>query len=921
MAARLPADLTAPDALKDALLAMLRDAGDAPDPEAVRANALEVIREAYDHARGLIRAQFLESGDSKKALRQATALIDRLISVLFDFAGDHLFRIKGQHVTYHMAVVAVGGYGREELFPYSDVDVLFLHDGEEWNEVRQVAEFILYILWDLGVQVGQTVSSIDELLQLTESDYTVRTNLLDARFVCGNHELQYRFREQFRADVATEPSVPAFVEAKLTERDARHKRCGDSRYVLEPNVKEGKGGLRDIHMLYWLGRYVYRIRSTRDLVKRGILRPEEHRAYIRCLRFLSKIRIHLHLEAERAEERLTFDMQRVLAERMGYRDRGSVLGVERFMKAYFLTAKTVGSLTHVFCAVLEEEHKSRRLNPFPALFYNSLRMGGFVLEAGRLAAPHDEFFYEKPSRMVKIFTTAQEHGLNIHPRTLRLITRQLKLVDASLRADHEANDAFMQILTSTKQPEVTLRRMNDAGVLGRFIPDFGRVMGQMQYDMYHVYTVDEHTIFAIGILAQIARGERREEFPLTSELIHRVPSPRVLALSVLCHDIAKGREGDHSILGEKVALRLAKRFGFDQAEAELTAWLVRYHLLFSHTAFKRDIAEEKTVADFVAKVQSPERLRLLLLLTVVDIRAVGPKVWNSWKGALLRELFYRAEMHMGAADPSVKRYGEKMLEDFRDAMPDWDAQARAAYLALGNAHFFSALTAQTHGRVARLVRQLEADDAQALALDVEVDEPHAITEVLLVTRDDRGLFALVTGALTAIGANIVNAKVFTLKNGLAVEQYMVQGTQGKAYDRHDKWDNFTQMIADHREAGTLPDIPMPARRKSRYDVFTVPPRINIDNTVSAQHTVIEVNGRDRPGFLHRITHALAELGLSIATAHITSYGERAVDVFYVKDVFGMKVISESKLRQIHDRLHAALTHDMMESQPKMRASR
>ncbi|MGB1540039.1 MAG: [protein-PII] uridylyltransferase, partial [Rickettsiales bacterium] len=489
------------------------------------------------------------------------------------------------------------GYDRKELFPHSDVDLLFLHAEEEWDEASKIAEFILYMLWDLGIQVGQAVRTVDEALELAGQDATVSTNLLDARVVCGNRKLFQRFSSRFWEEVAHEGTILSYVEAKLDERNLRHTRCGDSRYVLEPNIKDGKGGLRDLHTLYWLARYVYRVRRIRELVERGVLSQEEYRAYKRAQKFLGLVRTHLHLESGRAEERLTFDMQRVLAEKLGYHDRGNMLAVERFMKAYFLTAKSVGNLTRVFCSVLEDERKHKRRVPFSGLFTGRHKLQGFVLEGGRVAVPDSDFFDEHPPRLISLFAVAQEHDLDIHPQTLRLVSRKLGLIDKAFRNNPEANALFVDILTSPKQPDVALRRMNEAGVLGRFIRDFGRIVGQMQFDTYHVYTVDEHTIFAIGILSQIASGKHRDTFPLASRLIEQIASKRALYLAVFCHDISKGQGGDHSTLGERVARKLAKRFGFDPEEVETAAWLVRLHLLFSHTAFKRDIAEDKTIAD------------------------------------------------------------------------------------------------------------------------------------------------------------------------------------------------------------------------------------------------------------------------------------------------------------------------------------
>lgn len=877
-------------------------------PEAIRAQTLALMREAYDEARAVIRADFMRDGDAKRATHEATAMVDLLIATLFQFAGNYLYRKKKTDLKQRLSIIAVGGYGRGELFPYSDIDVLFLHDTEDWEQASKIAEFILYILWDLGMQVGQSVRTVQETIDWAGSDMTVLTNLLDKRLICGNAELLATLSTRYWNEVATEKNALAFVEAKLGERNERHQRAGDSRYVLEPKLKEGKGGLRDLQTLHWIARYVYRIEKPKDLVRRGVLDAAEYRAYMRALDFLGTVRVHMHLLAERPEERLTFDMQRAVAERMGYRDRGDTKAVERFMKAWFLTAKTVGDLTRVVCAVLEDERKHKR-RLFPGLMFNPWKLGGFITINGRIAAPHDEFFAEHPPRLIELFAQAQKHDLDIHPRSLRLVTRSLSLIGKALRADPEANALFLQILTSPQQPEIALRRMNEAGVLGKFIPDFGRVVGQMQFDMYHIYTVDEHSIFAVGLLGQIRAGERRGDFPLASQLMHRIEDLRVLYLAVFCHDIAKGRGGDHSVLGERVARKLALRLGFSEEEAETCAWLVRYHLLFSHTAFKRDVTEEKTITDFVARVQSPERLRLLLILTVVDIRAVGPQVWNSWKGALLRELYFRAEQRMGAGETgeTAALHDDRLVPAFAEGLPGWSFEERSAYLALGNEQYLKGFDIPTHIRVAQLLKRAAKAAPPHFALHVTPDAALSITEVLLTAADRKGLFALMAGALTSVGANIVNAKIFTLKNGMAVEQFFVQDFHGNAFEDPARIRELERTLRRVLAAEEFEPPPAPpARFGAQHHAFAIHPRVIIENNVSSHHTVIETNGRDRPGFLHTVTRALAELELGISTAHVSSYGERAVDVFYVKDKFGMKITSEAKLRQVRERLMEAL---------------
>ena len=656
--------------LAEALAALAADS--TPERPAIVA----LLRDALGRGRGEIQRRFEATGKAAACVAEQSFLVDQLIRTLFDFVTAHIYPMANPTEGEKLAIVAVGGYGRGEMAPYSDVDLLFLLPYKQTPHTEQVVEYLLYLLWDLRLKVGHATRSIAECLRYAKTDLTIRTALLEARYIWGDQPLFTELKTRFDSEIVKGSAVE-FVEQKLAERDERHKKVGDSRYQLEPNVKEGKGGLRDLHTLYWLAKYIYRIDDVAKLVELKVLSAEESQRFARAQEFLWTVRCHLHFIAGRAEERLTFPLQTEIGERMGYRDRTGSRGVERFMKHYFLVAKDVGDLTRIFCAVLEVDQKGRRR------FGSWLRWGGrrsilngFMLDGGRLTIPSEDFFKKDPAALLRLFHVAQEHDLDIHPRALRSASRSLRLIDAELRDNPEANRLFLEILTSKKDPETALRRMNEAGVFGRFIPDFGRVVAQMQYDMYHVYTVDEHTLFAIGILHKIEQGQLKDELPLATAIAPTIVSRRALYLATLLHDIAKGRGGDHSQLGEKIALKLGPRLGLSAEETETVAWLVRWHLLMSSAAFKLDISDPQTIHNFVDRVQSPERLKLLLVLTAADIRAVGPKVWNGWKAALLRELYHSAldvisggltvegrDSRIAAAQAAARA----LLSDFSDA--------------------------------------------------------------------------------------------------------------------------------------------------------------------------------------------------------------------------------------------------------------
>ena len=905
-----PASPAAVDPLTAELAALVDVAGS--DSSAMRPALLAAVRSSLNTGREEIRHRFVDMGGSgADCVRDYAKLIDRIVAALAEVAASHIYPSPNPTVAERFAVVANGGYGRGEMAPCSDVDLLFLLPYRRTGRVEQIVETVLYALWDLGLKVGQAVRSVDECIRGAKADMTIRTTLLESRLVWGEQSLFDTLRRRYRKDVVRGGGLD-FVEAKLAERDERHKRLGDSRFVLEPNVKDGKGGLRDLHTLFWIGKYLYQVETVDELVVRGMLTRQEAQRFAKASRHLTTLRCHLHYLTGRTEERLTFDLQREIAARLGYADRAGVSGVERLMRHYFLVAKDVGDLTRIFCAALEAESRRKPRRPL-GLFMRGTPtpLEDFVVDGERLDVADQTQFETTPLDMIRLFEVAQRHDVDIHPNALKLITRSLRLIDGELRRDPEANRLFLSILTSEKDPEQALRRMNGAGVLGRFIPDFGRVVAQMQFDMYHVFTVDEHTLRAIGFLSRIDRGDLEAELPLAAEALTRSVSRRALYVAVLLHDIAKGRGGDHSEIGSRIARRLGPRFGLDDEETETVEWLVRHHLLMSRVALKRDIEDAKAINDFVRVVESPERLRLLLVLTVADINAVGPGRWNAWKGTLLGRLFHRAQAIMsGGFD--VEDYGNRVTaaqQAARDALPGWSEEAIADFLSRGYPPYWLSLDTDTHIRHAGLLRELDGSATQLL-VDTRVDRRHEVTEVTIITPDHPGLFSRLAGALAVCGANILDAKIFTLADGMAVDIFNVQdAATGGAFDAPDKLARLSVNI-DRGLSGALSPVQELARRRSAYPSRTralkVQPRVLIDNEVSRSHTVIEVNARDRPGLLYDLTRALTRLSLQISSAKISTVGLRAVDVFYVKDVFGLKVTHETKLEAIRDALLAAL---------------
>jgi [protein-PII] uridylyltransferase len=581
------------------------------------------------------------------------------------------------------------------------------------------------------------------------------------------------------------------------------------------------------------------------------------------------------------------------------------------MRDYFLVAKNVGDLTRIFCAALEVQNKKQRPSLsrlIPGFLKPRTGEDEFFVENGRLNRRQGSFRHN-PVNMLRIFQIADEKGLDVHPEALRKITRSLDLITDDVRHDPEANRVFLEILSSRRDPERALRRLNESGVFGRFVPEFGRVVGLMQFNMYHHYTVDEHLIRAVGNVAAIDRGDLKADHPLSTDIIKRIKPREVLYCAILLHDIAKGLPGDHSEVGGAIAASLCKRWGLPQSDIDAVVWLVKNHLVMSDVAQKRDIADPKTVRDFVEIVQSPERLRLLLILTVADIRAVGPGVWNGWKGQLLRELYYEAEsvMQGGDATPARASRVTEARAALEKRIADLPPKAREHALSRHYDSYWLAFDEATHERHARLTS--EADSlGELLALSAESNAFRAITDIAIYTPDHPGLFSQLAGAIAASGGSIVDAKAFTTSDGFALDVFSVQDAAGGPFGDATRIARLRGNITK-----TLSGQMYPAKALAKRDeglrqiaAFHMAPRVNFDNDASATATVLEVEGLDRPGLLYDVTRAIFDSSLSISSSIVATYGERAVDTFYVRDGFGHKITHPERLAQVQKTIVDAL---------------
>jgi len=889
-----------------------------------------------------------------RAAKHLSALADTLIECLCVHARAALGQtrpLSDDAPDTSFVVAATGGYGRGLLAPFSDIDLLFLTADEPDDDVIRLIEYILYFLWDLGLRVGHATRSITQCLAEAEADTTVRTTLLDARRLWGDTRLFAMFEARFIL-ACIDAGSARFIHDKREERTLRHLRFGESPYLVEPNVKEGRGALRDLQTLYWMCRYTFGTRHVADLLgpgfaSFGLLTEQEAVRARRAWDFLWTVRLHLHYVAGRAEERLTFDVQPVIGARMGYTHHGRQAGVERFMRHYFLTAREVMRLTHV----LEPAVLRRALGPIenPPEADPAMQAAGFTLIDGKILPTAPDAFEKTPILMLQMLRWSCARHCPIHPLAMQQLIRWERTT-ADLRGNPEASEIFLDLLCGptphqeATQPEAAapapqpasdaddderprppgtpdrddentrlLRILNETGIMGRLLPDWSRIVGQMQFDTYHIFTVDEHTIEAVRVLHCLEHGRMADEIPIAYDLARDIQSRRALYMAVIMHDIAKGRGGDHSELGSELAMDVCPRIGLNGEEAETVSWLVLHHLLLSHTAFQRDIDDPKTILDLADIIQSPERLRLLLLLTIVDMRAVSPRVWNAWKATLLRELYTRvAEVLEGGLATTERDLRVAHAKDSIADVLEEDSFARRDvehFLKLGYAGYWLSFDQETHHRHARLIRDSEARHAP-LTVECLPVPARGVTEVTLYTADHAGLFSLIAGALAVAGASIVDARVHTLTNGMALDTFWIQDSTGEAFTEPQQLARLTHVV-EQTLAGRLnlvQEIASSTRTlyARRMRAIHVPPRVVIDNRASNSYTVIEVNGRDRPGLLHDVTAAMNEESLQIGSAHITTYGMRAVDVFYVRDLFGLKITDERRLKDIRQHILTVL---------------
>ena len=873
------------------------------------------LKADFDSKKELIKQTFMKTSDGSLCVGQNVILIDSLLKVLF----KNIYLSVYKDENYKFSMVAVGGYGRGELAPFSDLDLLFLIpdflNKTDTQKIENIVQSILYALWDFGFTVGHSTRSVQDCIKKSNEDLTISTSLLEKRLIVGDRNVYNSLKDKFNSLIKKTRTLN-FVHAKLQESELRHNKFGGSRYVVEPNVKDGKGGLRDIHTVGWISKFVYEIDSISKLINMGVLSKREAIAFAEAQRFLLSVRCHLHYRAKREDDRLAMDAQLEIASAMNFKNTSTQKDVERFMKRYFLATKAVGNLTRIFCAEIESEfNKPLRINFLS--FKKKLNVEPFSIEVGRLFAKNKEILFENPINILKLFHISHEKNIDIHPKTIRQVTSLVSLINYEVRNDFQANKLFLDILTSEKDPSRTLRAMNESNVLGKFLPEFQKIVCLMQFDMYHSYTVDEHTLFTISNLHSLKNGNFKSFAPLASEIISQINSYRCLFVAMLLHDIAKGKKGDHSENGALIASVVCPRLGLNEEETRTVEWLVLNHLLMSKTAFRYELGDPKTIKDFSNKVVTVERLKLLLVLTVADIKGVGPDIWNDWKGSLISELFLKSFDFL-----NNRKSSSVIIESTIDTKNSLKKHL------LNNGYFekdfinYSKKYYSNYWKIFDIVNVVEHFEIfskmknEDLKFKVHFFKESKIkaSQLLVIAPDHHGLFSLISGLVAASGFDVVSAKIITRSDGYALDTFFIQTKDKKPITDDYTRKKLIKYISTGLEGRLNLEKELNIKWKeipARYRAIKAPVRVIIDNKKSNNFTILEVKCKNAPGVLYRITKVITGLGCQINTANVSTYGDRVVDIFYLKNAFGSKIDDNKTIEKVRNGIY----HILEESDP------
>ncbi len=827
-----------------------------------RLAAPEIQRNALAAERAALHKQFETGRLNREVLRRLTLLTDRHLRMAW----------KSQQMPGEIALIAVGGYGRGQLFPYSDVDILILLPAPPDKSLREKLEALVGTFWDIGLDVGHSVRTLDECFEVAAGDITVQTTLLESRLLSGNRDLYRRFNRKLQQSI----DPVAFLRAKLIEQQERHSRHQETN--LEPNLKESAGGLRDLNTILWISRAAGLGRTWLELARRGFITRDEARAISRHERLLEIFRIHLHYLAGRREDRLLFDYQTTLAKQLGFATRANKRASERLMQRYYQTAKSVNQLNTILL-----QNLALRIAPPANRSVVTPLNPRFVIRGELLSAPDETIFERDPCAILEVFSLLQQHhGIKgIGAVTLRALWRARRRINPAARRDPHMRAQFMDILRSPTRMIRELRRMHRFDILGRYIPAFGKVTGQMQHDLYHVYTVDEHILKVVRNMRRFAVPELAHEFPLCSRLMSEFDKPEVLYLAALFHDIAKGRGGDHSELGKVDALRFCKAHGLTAADADLVAWLVEMHLVMSATAQKQDLTDPDVVQAFARRVADERHLTALYLLTVADIRGTSPKVWNAWKAKLLEDLYHATRRMLsgersGRLDGQRGRQEDAMVRLRLYAIPEADYQS--FWKQLDTAYFLRHEAQEIAWHTRQLHKHVETAEPIVKARLSPIGEG---LQVLVYLPDQKELFSRICSFFEGISFDIFEAKIHTTRHGYALDTFHIQDASNRQPEYRDLISYIEYELKDQLSKKTpLPPLTKP-RLSRQLRHFPITPEVVVQTDERGAYRLLSVVAGDRPGLLSRISRMLTAFDINLHSAKINTLGARAEDVFVV----------------------------------------
>ena len=874
----------------------------APRAEDRRRLRLECFREALSSGLGSLKLLHDGGASGQLSVQTHARLVDSMLQALFRLADADATR--DGLAPSPVVLMALGGYGRGELHPSSDVDIMVIYDVELTPYVQRVTQEILYALWDLGLQVGHSLRSVGDCVAMARTDFPSRTSMLEARFLAGSRRLFNRFRRVLSENVYRR-DFSQFLDTTLAERDQRYRKYGASPYIGEPNIKESAGGLRDMHTAMWLGATKFRARTLRELAARGVITSREQASADEALTFLWRVRNELHFLAGHKNDVLSREIQPLIAKNFGYEDDETALGVERFMRDYYLHARAVHRVSRRLIARCQET-LSRRGSAVSRHREEALQDGLVLLDGRlRLADPDGRAFAESPTRLMKVFWHMHRLGCELSSDLQRAMEDALDLVDDEFRSSPVVRDLFLGICRQWGRVAPTLREMHELGLLGRYLPEFGALTCLVQYDVYHKFSADQHSLLAVENLEALAPGPSAESEG-AAQVFNEIERPDLLMMGMLLHDIGKAKGHGHVEKGIPLIRRLTARLGLPPAEAEAIEFLVAHHLTMSHVAQRRDIDDPKTVEHLALTARDPQWLRMLYLLTYADMKAVGPGVMTPWQALVLWNLYERSLARLTGGE--LERPTRTMLAERVGALLKGEAsrQVVKAHLAMVSDRYLATTGAERIAEHLRLVQKLEGE---TVVTELFHHPDLGLSDLVVVTRDQPALFAAIAGTLAASGINIASAQIHTRGDGVAIDTFQVSDPTGEAVTSVARWtrtfDDLRLVLAGARRVEDLLE-----RRQAGAGTeagIEGPPRITIDNRLSDSYTVIEVKCPDRVGLLYLITRTLSAAGLDIASARIATEIDKAFDTFYVTDTAGQKVTSEGAMSRVREALEEALS--------------